>query len=445
MSGKLNFVLTFIYMAILTGIIAGQYVESLFVLYSICVIVALVSAFLLYGSIKKLPFSNYFLIASFIMIMTIPLVGPKESASLENRELAPYPEFRVSNVWKFLKEYKKYYEDRFAYRSRMMEVVARFKMQVLSISPIPDRVEVGEDNWLFSSGDYYIELISKPFPENELKLIETNLEIITSWLAQKNIRFYFLCAPVKSRIYPDKMPPALRRLNEFSRLDQVYTYLKNNKNINVIDVRHELIEGRKIRETYLQTDTHWNEYGAFLAYKKVMETMQKDIPGLALHDLNAYHIDTSIYDAGDLLQVMGVKHAFPYTYYKMTLKSGLEAVPVDSTHVGEFAPQTSIRACPGSPNKRRIYVNRDSMTEYLKIFISTSFEYTCYYWKPQLNVTLALQEKPEIILHEMQEIFISHTLKLPAEIKADTAFINANFPDYDVIEKSVDLSKTILF
>jgi hypothetical protein len=85
------------------------------------------------------------------------------------------------------------------------------------------------------------------------------------------------------------------------------------------------------------------------------------------------------------------------------------------------------------------------MTEYLKIFISTSFEYTCYYWKPHLNVTLALQENPEIILHEMQEIFISHTLKLPPEIKADTAFINTNFPNYDQIEKSVDISKVVLF
>jgi len=445
MSGKLNIFITVVYLAFITWIITDQWIESAALMYSICVAVPLVSAYLLYGKIKNIRFSSYFLIASFILVIAVPFVGPKETESLEKRELAPYPKFRVSNVWKFLKEYKKYFEDRFAYRNLMMEIIARVKLEVWSLSPIPDKVEVGHDYWLYSSGDYYAELISTPFSENELKLIKANLEIITLWLEEKNIRFYYLCAPVKARIYPDKMPEALRRLNAFSRLGQVYSYLEGNEIIKFIDVRDELIEGRKTRDTYLKTDTHWNEFGAFLAYRKIMQTMQKDIPDLQFHDLNAYQIDSSMSDEGDLLQVMGIEHAFPYTYYKFTLKSGQEAVPVDSTHAGEFMRQTVVRSLPGSINNRRIYINRDSMTEYLKIFFSTSFDYTCYYWKPYLNVSLALQQNPDIIFHEMQEIFINHTLKLPPEIKADTTFVNKYYPNYSEIENAVDFSRIVLF
>ena len=74
--------------------------------------------------------------------------------------------------------------------------------------------------------------------------------------------------PIKERIYPEFMPADLRHKFVFSKAEQLYDRLKNNTKIRWVNYKSELIAGKKVRPTYYNLDTHWNEYGAFLAYKK---------------------------------------------------------------------------------------------------------------------------------------------------------------------------------
>lgn len=426
-------------------VIGMQFVKNDPLLYTVCAVVSIGITMLFHPFISKTEFSSVLLLFTFMLLISVPFVGPKETTSLEKRELSAFPVFKASNIWQFFKQYQQYFSDRFAFRNKGMELIALIKLKAFNLSVVPDRVEIGVDQWLFSAGNYYTEITSKPFTPEELKLIETNLEITTRWMAARNISYYYVIIPAKCRIYPEKMPKALGKLNAFSRLDQVYTYIRNNKYISVIDVRPELIDAKKIRDTYMQTDTHWNEYGAFLGYKKIMEAFQKDFPDLQIRELSEYQLDSAIIEEGDLLMNMGLSKGIAFRNYRLKLKSGIKPGPVDSAYTGIFAKQVVIREMPGSPNKKKLFIARDSMTEFLKKYFSTSFDRAFYYWKPTLNVPLILQEKPDILLHEMAEVFTANMLILPPEIKADSVFMQTNYPEYYKIESHVDPNLLIIF
>lgn len=387
------------------------------------------------------PFHKFLLVFAFLFLIYTPMVGRKESESLEKRKLTAFPEFRLGNVWKFLQGYESYFNDRFAFRNKLLELNGTLKLHVLNTSPVPDKVEIGKDKWLFSSGENYVQITSVPFTENELELIKLNLELVTRWFKERNISYYFVCAPVKARIYPEKMDEGLKKRMAFSKLDQLYSYLKGNDAINIIDMRKSLVEGKKTRETYIKTDTHWNSYGAYLGYCDILKAMQKNFPSIRILQPEEFRIDSALVGGGDLLMFMGLKQGIPFYNYNLVLKSSKVAAVVDSSTIPGFTSTSLIREMPGGVNGLKLFVVRDSYTEYLQYFFSSSFDRTYYAWTTDVPLISVMHAKPDIVLHEMLEMFINHTVKLPSEIKSDTLFMKTYAPDYEEKVKKVDISR----
>lgn len=96
-------------------------------------------------------------------------------------------------------------------------------------------------------------------------------------LAARGIPFFSLIVPESCSIYPEKLPDDVtllpmtpfERLN--GRLDPVTA-------AGVIYPRAELIEGRSRHETYEQTDSHWTEWGAYIAYRLLMQRIREVAP-----------------------------------------------------------------------------------------------------------------------------------------------------------------------
>jgi hypothetical protein len=431
MKHLLKYLYLFLCLFVITYVIAVQFIANTMVNCAVSGVVSAGVIAIAVQYIQRKPFSYLFLVATFLLMIFVPLLGPKASTSLEKRRLASFPEFHSSNIWKFFKQYNDYFSDRFAFRIEWLVLIARMKMNLFGISSVPDKVAIGEDNWLFSAGPYYLSISSVPFTPEVLRLININLEIMTKWLADRNIKFYLLGVPMKGRIYPEKMPGDLRWLMAHSRIRQLFDYIKDNPKLKIIDITNELLEGKKVRPTYLKTDTHWNQFGAFLAYTKVMQTMKRDFPDLYIYDINEFKLASEISDGGDLMQCMGLSTGLPYEQYTLRLKSGLKPVLIDSSFAGDT--KVSIREMKQSKNKQRLYVVHDSMTMFLRLFLMPSFQRSFYYWHTQMNIPLLLNEKPDIVLQEMAELLIARLVELPPQMEADTAFMHANFPQYQQI------------
>lgn len=225
-----------------------------------------------------------FLIGFFYFILWLPLVDmafqvlPKPE-NTEKRTLAQAPELRWETISDFPKNFERYFNDRFGGRTLLVRLNNCIQVQWLKVSPLKS-VLVGKDGWLFYTLDKGINDYRglAPFSPVHLEMIRRNIFKKTSWLREKGIPYLILIGPNKHTVYPEYLPGGITRVNRKTRLDQILEYLKEDEKTVLIDVRKELGEGKNERLVYSKTDTHWNPYGAFLAYQKTMEALSNSIP-----------------------------------------------------------------------------------------------------------------------------------------------------------------------
>lgn len=430
MKGILKYLVLVIYLFALAYIIFEQFIPNVYGLYGVCAALAIIGFLLLRKHIEPYPFYKFFLIFSFVFLISVPFLGARENSSFEKRALAEFPTFRISNVWKFFFQYQSYFNDRFAFRNEAVQAISKFRFRLFRVSPMPQIVKVGKDDWLFTSREEYINDTSTPFTQAQLDSVILNLEIITKYFDIRNIKFYFSMIPIKERIYPEYMPGDLSRRMTFSKAAQLNEALKNHPSIRSIDCKDVLLEGKKIRPTYYTTDTHWNEFGAFLGYRKIIERVRQDFPQIKPFEINDFNIDSSVTDAGDLQLLMGFRDVMQFTHYHLRRKSGPDPLIVDSTYLCTTNTRYSIREMPQKTSGLKLFLVRDSFTEYLRIFITPNFDRTVFAWMPVIPVANVMQEKPDIVIQEILEHFVVYTKQLPPEIAGDTLFLNQYFPGF---------------
>jgi len=430
MKNLLKYILLLAFIGILSYVLLEQWIGNVNLLIGISSALAIVVFLVIRKHIYTWPFHKFLLVFAFLFLIFIPFVGKKETESFEKRQLAEFPHFRLSNIWKFLFQYEDYFNDRFAFRNSSVQAISKFRFRLFRISPMPNIVQVGKNDWLFTSRDEYILDTSTPYTKEQLDSVIINLKIITKYFDIRNIKYYFAMIPVKERIYPEYMPADLRYRMEFSKAAQLNAELLKHPDIRAIDVKNVLIEGKKVRPTFYSADTHWNEYGAFLGYRKIMERVRMDFPQIKPFEISDYTIDSVMTDAGDLQLLMGFRDELQYIRYHLKSNDIPSPIIIDSTAFETQNSRYSIREMPEPVNGLRLFLIRDSFSQYMRIFITPNFDRTVLGWIPIVPVAKVMQEKPHLVIHEILEHFVVYTLQLPPEIKGDTLFLNQYFPGY---------------
>jgi hypothetical protein len=381
---------------------------------------------------KNIKVNELLMVIVFIVILFTPLVGPKETESLENRSLAQFPEWRWSNVWKFFDEYQNYFDDCFAFRNDIIDSYGNFIYNVLDIKPITNTVINGEDEWLFYSDKDYIKITSTPFTHEELSRIHYNLVVTTEWFKEHDIKYYLMLLPVKSRIYSDKLPEYMKVKMSFSRLDQIREYLIKHSSINIIDCKDDLTAARKEGDVYYKSDTHWNERGAFVGYTSILKRIKNDFPEITPMSIDNYNSNKEWNDSGDLQRMLGFEPEFKLKQDVLTLKNSIATNQIFLGYLDDNPKKKyEIYRTPTDTNGLKIFVVRDSFTENLKKFLSVNFSTSIYAWMPEIPMNKIVEENPNIVLHEMLERFTFEYLQLPPEIENDTTFTKQfNIEDY---------------
>ena len=162
-----------------------------------------------------------------------------------------------------------------------------------------------------------------------------------------------------------------------------------------------------------------------------MKRVVQDFPQINYHKAEDYQIDSIETNAGDIQLMMGFTDEIYFMMYQFKLKSGVNPIIVDSSTIRNPDSRNSIRKMPKKVNGLKLFVVRDSFTEYLRIFLTPNFDRTFLAWMPTVPVARVVEEKSDLIIHEMLEQFIMFNLILPPEIEADTAFLKTYFPTYE--------------
>ena len=149
---------------------------------------------------------------------------------------------------------------------------------------------IGKGGWLFQTSESVIQDYQNdiPFTEKQLDELQQNLDEIAAIFQKQGITLLIVVAPNKSSIYPDYMPAELQLMRSQSRFDQVVQYLKQHGQTQILDLRQELIANRKVQQVYYKTDTHWTEFGAYIAYREILNTLQPAFPALVPRALSNF-------------------------------------------------------------------------------------------------------------------------------------------------------------
>lgn len=143
-------------------------------------------------------------------------------------------------------------------------------------------VLVGVNGWLEYTGveniDGYQKVVA--FPENKLTTINRYLQRASSIGQKNNIEFLIVVAPDKPTIYPDQVPGQIVPIGQKSKLDQMIEDIPKYPNVQILDLRPALRSARQEQDVYFKTDTHWNHFGAYIAYKEIIGTLSEKYPEL---------------------------------------------------------------------------------------------------------------------------------------------------------------------
>lgn len=282
-------------------------------------------------------------------------------------------------------------------------------------------VYVGRDGWLFYTDSIDNYLGNDLYSSTMLKRIANMLQTRADWCEENGMTFYFMIAPNKNTIYPEKMMSSMKE-GEQKRIDQVYDYLAENTTVKTIDVRDALIAEKTANPTvdlYYPLDTHWNNHGGFIAYQTIMDTIQKDYPNAIKHEKDEYRIDYFDAHFKDCAYYLGyydtLENAGP-VYTLLSGKTGKVTWHDNSGEFGQFVhayidPETGYQeSCFNmaytneyASDAPSLYIIRDSFFMAMSTFLRDSFSAVRSAWRNDFPTGDILKEDVDIVIFECVE------------------------------------------
>lgn len=301
--------------------------------------------------------------------------------------------FDFNNPTASLALYKNYYEEHFGLKSSMINSYIDFKTRVLNENPIQNRVTKGQDGWYFL-GNHYNSLINDyfgnaSFTEDELQSIATKISEINTYLKSKNIKFYVVIPPNKSSVYSEKLPYQLTK--SATRLEVLKLHLKKELDFEIIDLKSDLISHKVDGQLYYKTNTHWNDYGAYLGYQSVIKNLNRDF------EIYETPISNYVFEEGF------IKGDITDMIKNDNLETTLYLLKKDSSNISLIKNTYNHLHFKNPSQPLKLIMFRDSFANNWVTFFNDSFGETMYLRNYKLNKQFIEKEQPHIVIFEIVE------------------------------------------
>jgi len=349
------------------------------------------------------------LVALFLALIGLPLAanlaGLDGANPLgEKRPMAPFP--KLAPGWEALAAFPEalasWFEDHFGFRTTLVRWYGESRYFGLGISPSSGVVR-GRDGWLFYADDHGMEDYTResPFPANQVEEWREMLVRSRAWLDARGIAFVFAIAPDKHVLYPEELPATIQPVGRAYRMDQVFEALVGT-GVSAVDFRAAMRAAKPQERLYEQTDTHWNERGAFVGYRELVAAIREQVPAVppawGRDEFEATAVDV---EGMDLAAAISLEHVLREHQLQLRPRRPRQAQTVEplgaksSDAVGRIVTEI-----PGSTLPRAL-VLRDSCFSQLAPFLSEHFSRVVYLWQGEFEVEDVDRERPDVVILEL--------------------------------------------
>jgi alginate O-acetyltransferase complex protein AlgJ len=283
----------------------------------------------------------------------------------------------------------------------------------LPASRYDGKVLRGKDGWLFLDGDtnYIMRQHTGElrFSDEELRHWQLVLENRVSWLAERGAPYHFLVAPNPHSVYWDKLPDGSGD-GAGRSIIQLIEHLESERSPARILYPIETLSARRDEHIYARTNTHWSDFGAFIAYEVLMDAVARGVPTrtLAREDLQFVEADVP----GDLGRKVDPEQASTHLYAN-------PAAP-QARFVSDNRVFTNGRLiefeCVGAPDVTCV-VFGDSFSYMMVPFLAESFRKVVFAHIATFDFDLMDRVRPDVVITIMNERFL---IKVPLDLTAPT-------------------------
>lgn len=336
----------------------------------------------------------------------------------DNRPAAECP----TRIWKFAtfaSEFEKYFNDRFAFRERLIAFRKLVKLKIFKVSASPD-VMVGKDGFFFCSakGGHLGVLCGEPlFNSSELVQWKNLLERRATWCKAHGIDYVFMLAPDKSSIYPEYLPSHYVKSGGPTRADQLIGFLQKIRSpLRFVDLRAAVKDGKGAFPLYLKTDTHWNQLGAYYGYSAIINDLRSRHPEIQPPAaLSNFNIPPYIFTEGDLARLQGLLGILTEENIAVNRcrRPPWSTLMYPKWFHNKFGvDDTTPFYCELKDSKLpKALMFRDSFACPLaELFLPEHFSKIAFYWQPEFSEEIVLKEKPSIVMQEALETCLYETI-----------------------------------
>ena len=126
---------------------------------------------------------------------------------------------------------------------------------------------IGRDGWLYFRGGMVDNMLGNLSYSDAQPPRGDRCSRRAAIGAPPGIAYQLVIAAEKHSVYPEHLPTWIPAARKTDQIGQLVAYLKTNSTVPVLDLRVPLRLAKTNLLTFHVTDTHWNDYGAFIGYE----------------------------------------------------------------------------------------------------------------------------------------------------------------------------------
>jgi alginate O-acetyltransferase complex protein AlgJ len=269
-------------------------------------------------------------------------------------------------------------------------------------SPKGFKAVEGKDGWLFVANDsndvFGQHAGTLEFPDSHFEQWREVLEGRVEWLAERGIPYYFVVAPDTHAIYPEKLPEWFQPIRE-RPIERLMRRLKeSDSSVRVIYPLEELLAAKAEQQVGLPLDSHWSEFGAFVAYRRIVDELER--AGVPMRTISKQDLTfTEVDIPGDLGQMLGIA-----TSHELYVDFARGARLLNDNAVENIGALLEFE-CDLAPPTRFLLLG-DSYSWRLGRYLAESFGRFVFAHTPILDRNLVEREQPDVVISLLSERFL---------------------------------------